>query len=91
MRKTLLKMTIVIILIISYIYVCSIISIPQDIVIFEGDKLNLKIATGLSLSSENEETLLTASNVNKQKISKTGVDNLDLNLFGNIKVKNVNV
>ena len=91
MRKTLLKMTIVIILIISYIYVCSIISIPQDIVIFEGDKLNLKIATGLSLSSENEETLLTASNVNKQKISKTGVDNLDLNLFGNIKIKNVNV
>ena len=91
MRKTLLKMTIVIILIISYIYICSIISIPQDIVIFEGDKLNLKIATGLSLSSENEETLLTASNVNKQKISKTGVDNLDLNLFGNIKVKNVNV
>lgn len=91
MRKTFFKITIVIILIISYIYICSIISIPQDIVIFEGDKLNLKIATGLSLSSENEETLLTASNVNKQKISKTGVDNLDLNLFGNIKVKNVNV
>lgn len=91
MRRALLKVTSVIILIISYIYVCSITSIPKDIVIFEGDNLNLKIAQGLSLSSKNEETILTASNINKQQISKTGVDKLNLNLFGGIKVKDVNV
>lgn len=91
MKKILLKVAGVIILIISYIYVCSITSIPKDIVIFEGDNLNLKIAQGLSLSSKNEETILTASNINKQQISKTGVDKLNLNLFGGIKVKDVNV
>lgn len=91
MRKTLLKIVTVIALIISYIYICSIISVPENIVIFEGDNLNLKIAQGLSLSSKNEETVLTTSNINKQQISKTGADKLNLNLFGGIKVKDVNV
>lgn len=91
MRKTLLKIVTVIALMISYIYVCSIISVPENIVIFEGDNLNLKIAQGLSLSSKNEETVLTTSNINKQQISKTGADKLNLNLFGGIKVKDVNV
>lgn len=91
MRKTLLKIVTVIALMISYIYVCSIISVPENIVIFEGDNLNLKIAQGLSLSSKNEETVLTTSNINKQQISKTGANKLNLNLFGGIKVKDVNV
>lgn len=91
MKKTLLKTLIVIFLIISYVYVCSIISIPEEIVVFEGENLNLKIATGLSLSSKNEQTILTASNINKEKINKTGRDNLKVSLFGGIKVKDVNV
>jgi hypothetical protein len=41
-------------------------------VIIEGEKLNLKMATGLSLISKNQDTVLTASNINKQKISEAG-------------------
>ena len=47
MKKTLIKTLFVILLIISYVYVCSAISIPKNIVVFEGENLNLKIATGL--------------------------------------------
>lgn len=89
--KSFFKILIVTVLIVSYIYICSIISIPNDMVIFEGDRLNLKITKGLTLSSKNQQTLLTASNINKEKINNTGVENLNLNLFGGIKVKDVNV
>lgn len=67
------------------------ISIPRNIVIMEGENLNLKMATGLSLTSQDQDTVLTASNINKQKISEAGVEKLRLNLFGNIKIKDVNV
>lgn len=88
-RVATLKILIVIFLLISYFYMSAIISIPQNIVIIEGDNLNLKIATGLTLS--NEDTILTSSNINSKKINEAGVEKLGLNLFGEIKVKEVNV
>ena len=91
MKKTLIKTLFVILLIISYVYVCSAISIPKNIVVFEGENLNLKIATGLSLTSGNQQTVLTSSTISKEKLNKEGTDRLNLNLFGGIKVKNVNV
>ncbi len=91
MRNKAIKIIIVLFLILTYIYICSANSIPNNIVIFEGEKLNIKIARGLSLTSTNNKTILTASNINKEKISDTGSNNLNLNLFGGIKLKNVNV
>ena len=75
-----------------FVYISSIESIPENIVIFEGENLNLKIAAGLTLdNSNNYKTQLTASNINIEKINKTGSNNLQLSLFGNIKIKNVNI
>lgn len=92
MRKkyfiNILKILTILVLLSIFVYISSIESIPDNIVIFEGEKLNLKIATGLSL--DNYETTQAASNIN-QKISTTGANNLQLNLFGNLKIKNVNV
>lgn len=90
-RKSILlvKILIVLVMLFSYVYICSINAVPSNIVIFEGEKLNLKMATGLSLS--NSKTVLTTSNINKEKISTAGSNNLELNLFGGIKVKAVNV
>lgn len=90
-KNNILKFLTIVILIFSYIYLCSILSVPKNIVVFEGDNLNLKIAKGLSLNSANKQTVLTASNINKEKINQTGVNRLNLNLFGNIKVKDVNI
>lgn len=90
-RNLIIKTFLIIALTILYTYICAIDAIPNNIVIFEGEKLNLKIATGLSLASNSSQTLLTASNINKEKISSTGQNNLNLNIFGGIKVKEVSV
>lgn len=93
MRKkyftNILKILTILVLLSIFVYISSIESIPENIVIFEGEKLNLKIAVGLSL--DDYETELAASNINNKKISITGSNNLQLSLFGNIKIKNVSV
>lgn len=93
MRKkyftSILKILAILVLLSIFVYISSIESIPENIVLFEGEKLNLKIAAGLSL--DDYETELTASNINNKKISTTGSNNLQLSLFGNIKIKNVSV
>ncbi len=93
MRKkyftNILKILTILVLLSIFVYISSIEAIPENIVIFEGEKLNLKIAVGLSL--DDYETELAASNINNKKISTTGSNNLQLNLFGNIKIKNVSV
>ena len=91
MRKNFAKIAVVLVLLLSYVYICSINSIPSNIIIFEGENLNLKIATGLTLAAKNSKTILTASNINKEKINSEGTNNLNLNLFGTIPVKEVNV
>lgn len=91
MRKNFAKIAVVLVLLLSYVYICSINSIPSNIIIFEGENLNLKIATGLTLASKNSKTILTASNINKEKINSEGTNKLNLNLFGTIPVKEVNV
>lgn len=91
MRKNFVKIAVVLVLLLSYVYICSINSIPSNIIIFEGENLNLKIATGLTLASKNSKTILTASNINKEKINSEGTNSLNLNLFGTIPVKEVNV
>lgn len=93
MRKkyftNILKILTILVLLSIFVYISSIEAIPENIVIFEGEKLNLKIAAGLSL--DDYETELTASNINNKKISTTGSNNLQLSLFGNIKIKNVSI
>ena len=58
MKRRLLKISLILILLVIYFYTCAITSIPQNIVIIEGEKLNLKMATGLSLISKNQDTVL---------------------------------
>ena len=93
MRKkyftNILKILTILVLLSIFVYISSIESIPENIVIFEGDKIKLKIKVGISL--DDYETELAASNINNKKISTTGSNNLQLSLFGNIKIKNVSV
>ncbi len=92
MRKKFTKITIILVLLLLYVYICSINSIPKKIIIFEGENLDFKIATGLIFKSKNSKTILTANNINKEKINNTeGTCNLNLNLFGIIPVKEVSV
>ncbi len=84
----------IIVLLILYIYVCSATFIPNEIVLMEGEKLNLKIARGISLTNSKaleDQVVLTASNINKEKVATSGNTKMDLNLFGAIKLKQINI
>lgn len=84
----------IITLLILYIYVCSATFIPNEIVLMEGEKLNLKIARGISLTNSKaleDQVVLTASNINKEKVATSGNTKMDLNLFGAIKLKQINI
>ena len=89
--KKALRIIIVLLLILSYIYIYNISTIPNNVVLFEGETLNFKVATGLSLENiSNYKTQLTSTSLNNQ-INEVGSNTLNLNLFGKIKVKTVSV
>ena len=91
MRKSVFKIIIIFILLIIYVYIFNMAIIPNNIVLFEGEKLDLKMITGLSLDSKSSyETKLTSTNLN-EKINESGSSKFDLNLFGKVKLKTVNV
>lgn len=93
MKKIILKILIILLLLIFYIYISSIQSIPDNIVIFEGESISLKTIFGLSayITTENEEIIDTISYNETNKINNTGKKTIKLNLFEKIFLKDVSV
>lgn len=90
--KKILKIATVLMLIIFYIYIYNIAAIPENITLFEGETVNLKLAAGLSLQRlNNYETTLASTNLNKDISTATGNNKLKLSLFNSIGVKDVNI
>lgn len=94
-----IKVTILIsILLILLIYTSNITSIPDNLVLFQGEKINLKTVFGLSISTANIEDKLngnyevmqTSTSV-KSNENYTGKVSVSLNLFGKIPVKTIDV
>src|SRR5699024_5856101 len=70
----------IIFLFILYIYVANISLIPKEIVLLEGEELNLKKMFGI----QTVETAKTSNN-------NYNVSNLEVNMFGSIPLKDVKV
>lgn len=88
--KKIWKIIIIIILIIIYTFIYNLATIPDNIVIFEGEELSLKTAVGINLDSENAyKTVWTSNNLSTKSINKTSIVNLEL--FNSIKLKSINV
>lgn len=90
MQKKILSIILLSFLIILYIYTIVITSIPEQIAIFEGEKINIKSILGLELL-ENEKSIATSSNTNEQMINGVGTKKLTLNLFQNLPLKDIKV
>ena len=86
MKKFLKALLLVFFLCILYAYTLVIELIPKQITIFEGEKISMKTLIGLSLKENTVETAST--NQKKEKVETT---NIELNLFNNIKLKDVEV
>ena len=87
--KILKRVLLIFILAIIYVYVCNITMLPSDIILMQGETLNLKTIFGLNV--QNEETMQASSNLNNSIVEETGKMDLNLNLFNLFSVKNVTV
>lgn len=85
------------ILIVIYVYVCNITLLPNSVIIFEGEELNLKTVVGLKIKRANGTNMpvIQASNFGESeqssKYETAGTFELNLNLFGTIPVKEIDV
>lgn len=62
MKKILKMLLLVFFLLIIYTYVIVIQSIPNELVIFEGEKISMKTFLGIKLKDENLETIEASAN-----------------------------
>lgn len=92
MKKAIWKILLLVILLLIYTYIVSIQSIPNNIVIFEGESISLKTMLGLKADlTEKDEVIETLSNNQTNTIYNSGRKTVKLSLFQNILLKNVNV
>ena len=90
--KLILKTIIIIFLLIMYVYIVYFQSIPDNIVIFEGESVNLKTMLGLKADlTEKDKVIETLSRNQTNVINETGKKTVKLSLFENIFLKDVNV
>lgn len=90
--KIMLRTIIVILLLIIYMYIVYFQSIPDNIVIFEGESISLKTMLGLKADlTEKNEVIETLSRNQTSVINDAGKKTVKLSLFENIFVKNVDV
>ncbi len=90
--QSILKIAIIIFLLIMYVYVVYLQSIPENIIIFEGENIKLKTMLGLKADlTEKNKIVETISNNKSSVIKESGNRTLKLSLFENVFLKNVNV
>lgn len=90
------KIFIVALLTIIYVYVCNITLLPSSIIIFEGEELNFKTIAGINITRANRnnvEIIQASTNLEEGSNIYDTVGNFELNLdlFGTIPVKEINV
>ena len=97
--KRIYRFVIVLFLMICLVYVSDISNLPDKLILFEGEKLNLKTVLGVNIKTafssnpnieriENNKTITVSASA--QEKSHTGNLNLEVSFFG-LKVKEINV
>lgn len=82
------KIILIFFLIILYTYTLVISNIPDNVIIFEGETINVNSFLGFKLSNVND-TIETSSS--SQTISTVGKTTVQVSLFDNIFIKNLEV
>ena len=88
--KKFLKILLILTLIIILVYVSNVTSIPDNLILMQGEELNIKTMFGLNLENSSGQTIEAMAS-DTEKISKE-VGKLDLSLnLGNFSLKDVTV
>lgn len=91
MKKNFLRVCLIVFLLFVLVYVTNITAIPDSIVLFKGEELNLGSVLGLSLKENDDDytTIETSASINSEnKVEKKKVT---LSLFNLIDIKDVEV
>ncbi len=92
MKNKLKILLLLLLLLIIYTYLIAIQNIPNNLVIFEGEKISVNTLFGISLNLENKNgTIETVSNNNDSTINETGKQEIAVNLFENFEIKKLSV
>ena len=91
MKRALKMLLLVFFLIIIYVYTLLIESIPNELVIFEGENISMKTLLGITIKDKNNQTIEVSSNNGNSLSNETGKKSLEVSLFNNILLKNVDV
>lgn len=91
MKKNIKRICIITILIIIYSYALSIINIPDNIVILEGETIKINTLLGFEVNLNNNEESVETSSANNNKLETPGKTSVKVSLFDNILIKNVDV
>ena len=90
MKENFKRLFLVFFLLIIYIYVLAITGLPDKLVVFEGETIQMSRLLGINIKTDSD-TLETSANNSKKVAEKTGKATLEVSLFDNIFIKNVSV
>ena len=80
------------ILIIAYCYSLIIGYLPDQIILFEGEKLDIPSFFGINFSMEDEDGVIeTSSNISESISEDIGVSKMNVNLFNQLSIKDIDV
>ena len=91
--KKITRIVIIALFLCIFIYYCKIDSIPNSIILYDGEQINLENFWGLSLKIGNEDydTVLASSNMEAESDAKNKDVVVDVKLFNTFNVKEVSV
>ncbi|MBR1653405.1 MAG: SpoIVB peptidase [Clostridia bacterium] len=96
MKRRIKPILLILFFLVIYVYVCNITLLPNNIVVFQGEELNLKTIYGLKVNQRNGvynsyNAMQTATNLSEKISDNVGTVNLSLDLFGTIPIKEIDV
>ena len=90
--KVLKKFFVILFLVVVDMYVCNISMLPSNIILMQGEALNLNTILGINVKTSSLSNAITASsNLNNSIAENTGKMELELDLFNLFPVKDVTV
>ena len=88
--KKIFRILLILILLIVLVYVTNITSIPDSIILLQGESLDIKTILGLSFSDSSGKTIEAVASDTQKISNKVGKLDLSLNL-GNFSLKDITV
>lgn len=91
MKKTLKLILLFTFLVVIYIYAITIESIPDNIIIFEGETIKVNNFLGFKINSSKNNLAIETSSSSSKTINNVGKTTMEVSLFDNIFIKSVDV